>query len=91
MTCRIQDARVCPSCNNLVTTSEICPQCGGWTEAHFEATETEGYCDDCVKLFPAESLTVLTWFDDPWRQSTGGDLVYLCRQCLKSWEDSRSA
>lgn len=91
MTCQIQDARVCAGCNNLVTTSLICPQCGGLTEAHFEADETEGYCDDCAELFPADALTVLTWFDDPYRQSECGDLVYLCQPCLKSWEKSRSA
>ena len=42
----------------------------------------EEYCIACAKgPFPAETMHLVTWNEDPYSQIEEGDLICICPQC----------
>ena len=81
--CKIEEARLCPSCE-IVTEREMCPLCeSNPTIPHPESGSpcVQHYCMDCAGEFPNEQLRVKTWSFAPHDQCEG-DLVCTCRECL---------
>lgn len=78
-------ARLCPECNNLITTDAACPLCDAATLPAPKAIGmTESYCQGCGGgPFPVAQLHLLTWNEDPYLQFEDGDLACICGPCQK--------
>lgn len=74
--------RQCYDCSNLNTTALNCPLCHRPTMSHTDSDDPEHYCIDCAGgPFPADTMHVLTWEEDPYTQIEDGDLMCICPLC----------
>lgn len=77
-------ARVCRSCDHVVTIDDECPSCGESTKAHPEVDMHAHYCVECGKgPFLADTMHVITWSEDPYMQTDEADLITVCPKCKK--------
>lgn len=83
----LRSARICVSCDNLVTTDSECPLCNTPTEVnpHIPKDKSEScYCTYCGNgPFKEARMHLVTWNEDPYTQMEDGDLTLKCNDCRK--------